>query len=391
MNASIKQFNALLIKELKEAYRDKRALMVALSAAFFIPVLMVILVNILITKSVDNPAVYVKFTGAEYAPKLINALEDKNVLAFIDVPAEDERQWGMQSIEMNIPATYAEDMAEGRPIDISLRADFTEQSLAPPLMRIESVIQKHSLAIGYKRLLVRGIDTKLLQPIALQKQDTALPSSNAMMISTMLGISLLLVAFMSGLSIAVDSSAGERERNILEMLLCQPVSTLKIVLAKVTCVSSISVLSIAIMVSLTSFATNFIDLSKLGMSFNIDITTFSVLMLLLIPICFLAAILQLFFAFQAKSFKEAQATVSMLIVVPTTIPYAMMFMDSKPAWLSYAPIAGHSLLMEDIFKGLPIDWFAFAATTMSTLTIVAVLVTTLSVRLRSEKVVMALS
>ena len=69
----------------------------------------------------------------------------------------------------------------------------------------------------------------------------------------------------------------------------------------------------------------------------------------------------------------------------------MMFMDSKPAWLNYSPIAGHSLLMEDIFKGLPIDWFAFAVTTISTLSIVAVLVTTLSVRLKSEKVVMALS
>ena len=69
----------------------------------------------------------------------------------------------------------------------------------------------------------------------------------------------------------------------------------------------------------------------------------------------------------------------------------MMFMDSKPAWLSYAPIAGHSLLMEDIFKGLPIDWFSFAATTAITLAIIAVLVTTLSVRLKSEKVVMALS
>ncbi|WP_057830290.1 ABC transporter permease [Colwellia sp. TT2012] len=391
MNASIRQFNALLIKELKEAYRDKRALMVALSMAFFLPVLMVIVVNIVITKSVDNPAVYVQFTGAEYAPKLIKALQDKNILAFADVPSEDKRQWQQQSIELKIPESYAQDMAEGRPIDIILRADFTEQSLGVPLRRIDNIIQKHSMAIGYKRLLVRGIDTKLLQPIALQKQDTALPSSNAMMISMMLGISLLLLAFMSGLSIAIDSSAGERERNILEMLLCQPVSTLKIVLAKMTCVSSVSILSIAIMLSLTSFAMNFIDLSKLGMSFNIDLTTFSVLMLLLIPICFLAAILQLFFAFQAKSFKEAQATVSMLIAVPTTIPYAMMFMDSKPAWLSYAPIAGHSLLMEDIFKGLPIDWFAFAATTALTLALIAALVVTLSIRLKSEKVVMALS
>ena len=158
MNASIKQFNALLVKEFKEAFRDKRALMVALSMAFFLPVILMFLSNFMIEKSIDNPAVYVKFTGAEYAPKLVKSLEDKNVLAFIDVPAEDKRQWDMQSIELIIPANYAGNMADGRPIDIMLQADFTEQLLAAPLMRIESVIQKHSLAIGYKRLLVRGID-----------------------------------------------------------------------------------------------------------------------------------------------------------------------------------------------------------------------------------------
>lgn len=391
MNADVKQFNALLTKELKEAFRDKRALMVALSMAFLLPVMLMFMSNFMIEKSVDNPPVYVQFTGAEYAPKLIKSLQDKNILDFSDVPAEDKRQWDMQSVEMIIPASYAADMAQGRPIDVTLRADFTEQSLAAPLMRIDSVIQKHSLAIGYKRLLVRGIDTNLLQPITLQKQDTALPSSNAMMISIMLGMYLLLAAFMSGLSIAIDSSAGERERNVLEMLLCQPVSTLKIVLAKITCASSVSVLSIAIMLSLTSFAMTFVDLSKLGMSFNIDIATFMLLVFLLVPVCFLATAFQLFFSFQAKSFKEAQSTVSMLIMVPTTIPFVMMFMDSKPAWLSYAPIAGHSLLMEDIFKGLPIDWLALAVTTVLTLALVTALVITLSVRLKSEKVVMALS
>ncbi|PCH96944.1 MAG: protein NatB [Gammaproteobacteria bacterium] len=387
----MQQFYALLLKELKEAFRDKRALMVALSLAFFLPVMMMFMSNFMIEKSIDNPEVYVQFTGVEYAPKLIKLLNDINILSFADVPADDKRQWDMQSIELNIPATYAQDMADGKPINITLRADFTEQSLAVPLMRIERTIQKYSMTIGYKRLLVRGIDTRLLQPITLQKQNTALPSSNAMMISMMLGIYLLLAAFMSGLSIAIDSSAGERERNVLEMLLCQPVSTLKIVLAKLTCASSVAVLSIAIMLSLTSFSMTFVDLSKLGMSFNIDFSTFIVLMILLIPVCFLATALQLFFAFQAKSFKEAQSTVSMLIMVPASIPFVMMFMDSKPAWADYVPIAGQSLLMEDIFKGLPIDWFAFASTTAITIALIAALVVTLSVRLKSEKVVLALS
>jgi sodium transport system permease protein len=41
------QFKALLIKELKEAFRDKRALMVALSMALLMPVLLLVCLSTL--------------------------------------------------------------------------------------------------------------------------------------------------------------------------------------------------------------------------------------------------------------------------------------------------------------------------------------------------------
>ncbi len=53
--------------------------------------------------------------------------------------------------------------------------------------------------IGSKRLIVRGIDPRLLQPINIVEQDTAEPSSNAVFISMMLGLYVLMAAFMSGL------------------------------------------------------------------------------------------------------------------------------------------------------------------------------------------------
>jgi sodium transport system permease protein len=238
---------------------------------------------------------------------------------------------------------------------------------------------------------VRGVDIKLLQPIKLLEQDTALPSSNAMMITLILGVYLMMAAFMSGLPVAIDSSAGERERNVLEMLLCQPVSTLKIVLAKLSCASSISIISIILMLVLTSVAMNFVDLTKIGATFSIDASTFVILLMLLVPICFLAASLQLLFAFQAKSFKEAQSTVTMLIMAPSFIPFALMMMDDKPAWVEWMPISGQSLLMEDVFKGLPIDWSALLFTSVATIALTVGLVLILAKRLTSEKVVMSLS
>lgn len=385
------QFKALLLKELKEAFRDKRALMVALSMGFLMPVVIVAMSKFMIKQAVETPAMYVKFTGAQYAPKMVKQLKDANILAFTDVPESDKKLWDERSVEVVIPETFSADMQSGKQINVILRADYSEKSLAAPLRRIEREIRNYSRSIGYKRLLVRGIDVKLLNPIQLMEQDTSQPSSNAMIISLMLGLYLLMGAFVSGQSIAVDASAGERERNVLEMLLCQPVKTQNIVLAKLISSALIATLSISIMLSLTTIAVGFVDLSKIGASFSLDLPTIGALMVSLVPLCFLAAALQLFVGFQAKTFKEAQSTVAMLVMVPTMIPLALMFMESKPDWIEWVPVSGQSLIMEELFKGLPIEWAALGATTLLTMVVIAVLVFAMAKRLQSEKVIQSLS
>lgn len=385
------QFKALLIKELREAFRDKRALMVALSMGLFAPIMIMVISKTMIKEIVDNPPIYVQFTGAEFAPKLIEKFAVNNILQFSDVPEEEKYAWQERNIEVDIPKDFAEKMLAGQAIDVVLRADFGKKASSAPIRRVKEVVREYSLAIGYKRLLVRGVDINLLQPIVLQEQDTALPTSNAVMVSMFLGIYLLMGAFVSGLSIAIDSSAGERERNVLEMLLCQPVSTLKIVLAKMTCASSISVLSIIIMLVLTTVSVGFIDLTKIGATFSLNAFSIAALLLLLIPLCFFATALQLFFSFQAKSFKEAQSTVSMLIMLPAMVPFAIMMIDDKPEWVNWLPISGQSMLMEDVFKGLPVDWTVLASTTAITVAMTVALVLALAHKLKSEKVVMSLS
>ncbi|NQZ82077.1 MAG: ABC transporter permease [Colwellia sp.] len=385
------QFKALLLKEYKEAFRDKRALMVAMMMAVMAPVMIFALSKTMIKELVETPPIYVKVSGAEFAPKLIKQFKDENILLFADVPSEDKNLWHERNIEITIPETFAKDMIAGETIDIVLRTDYSDKAMNAPLRRIKDEIRNYARSIGYKRLLVRGVDIRLLKPVNLIEQNTALPSSNAMFISMMLGLYLLMAAFMSGLSVAIDSSAGERERNVLEMLLCQPVSTLKIVLAKLVGASTIAIIGVVLTLVLTSFSVGFVDLTKIGATFSLDAFTIAALIILLIPICFFASALQLFVSFQAKSFKEAQSTVSMIIMLPAMIPVALMFIDDKPKWLDWLPVSGQSLLMEDLFKGLPVDWFLVMATSLVTIAITIALVVILSIRLKSEKVVLALS
>ncbi len=390
MNLDLRQLKALILKEYKEAFRDKRALMVALGFAFMAPVMIMIGTKIMIEKAVDQPAVYIKFSGAEYAPKLITHLSDSNILRFADMPKSDKAIWDDRNISINIPEDYAKNMAEGKPIKVHLKADFNDKAVLMPVRRINNAVRNFSLTLGYKRLQLRGVDVRLLNPIKLVEQDTAKPDATFMMISMALGIYLMMAAFMSGLPVAIDSSAGERERNVLEMLLCQPVSTLKIVLAKLIGAATISVIGVVLLLVLTSISVGFIDLTKIGATFSLDFSTTFVLILLFLPICFFASAIQLFVAFQTKSFKEAQSTASIIIAVPVFIPVVISFMDDRPSWLNWMPIAGQSLIMEDVFKGGDVSFLAFFATSAVTISITVALVLILAKKLKSEKVVMAL-
>ena len=391
MNNGFGQLKALIIKEFKEAFRDKRALMVAFSMSLLAPVMIMVMSKTMIKEIAETPAVYAEFKGAEFAPKLMKEFRDDNILPLSEAEGNVHRIWQERAITVTIPESYQQDMVDGHIINIMLSADYSDKPSLSPVRRIKDVVRSHARNIGYKRLMMRGIDVRLLRPLNIVEQDQSQPSSNAMMISIMLGLYLLMGAFMSGLSIAIDTSAGERERNVLEMLLCQPVSTLKIVLAKLSCSSSIAAISIVLMLTVTSITMGFVDLTKIGATFSIDAGTFMALLGLLIPICIFAASLQLFFAFQAKSFKEAQSTVTMLIMLPAFIPLALTFIDDRPQWLDWVPVAGQSIIMEDLFKGLAINWPAFIVTSIVTLLMSAVLVAILAKKLKSEKVVMALS
>ena len=391
MSLDLIQLKALVIKEYREAFRDKRALMVALMMAILAPVGIMVMSKIMIEKLVDEPPVYVNFVGAEYATKLITHFSDKNLLSISDAPEGEKSIWQQRNITVKIPADYAADMAEGKPIKLHLQADFTDKAVQPPVRRINNAVRNFSMSIGYKRLLLRGVDIRLLNPVKLVEQDTSKPDATFMLISMMLGIYLMLAAFMSGLSVAIDSSAGERERNVLEMLLCQPVSTLKIVLAKLISASTVAVIGVLLILILTSVSVGFVDLTKIGATFSLDLSTAAVLLLLLLPICFFASACQLFVAFQTKSFKEAQSTVGMLIGIPAFIPFVVSMMDDRPQWLNWLPIAGQSMIIENIFKGVDVDWLAVFATSGVTIAITVALVLALAKKLQSEKVVMALS
>ncbi len=385
------QLKALFSKEVKEAFRDKRALLAAFGMAFMAPIMLIVMSEFAIKQSVETPPAYIKLSGGEYAPSFVKHLADNNIYPMSEADEADKPMWEKRDIQLKIPETYKEDLEAGKSVKLVLTADYGEQSHRTTIRRVRDAIYGYSRQIAYQRVMLRGVDVNLLKPIDLSEQDTQLPSSNASFITMMLGIYLLFGAFISGLSVAVDTSAGERERNVLEILLCQPVSTMKVVLAKLMAATTIAVTAIVLMLALSVVSMSFVDLSELGLTFSLDLQTALSLLVVLIPVCFFASSLQLFFAFNAKTFKEAQSLVSMIIILPGMVPFALSMMDDRPQWLDWAPISGQYLIMEDIFKGEAVGLDVLLFTGAITVLLTAVLVKVMAQRLKSEKVVLALS
>ncbi len=69
----------------------------------------------------------------------------------------------------------------------------------------------------------------------------------------------------------------------------------------------------------------------------------------------------------------------------------LTFIQDKPKWLDWLPISGQSLLMDDLFKNVPVSWNALIFTGLITIAITIALVKATAIKLKSEKVVLSLS
>lgn len=384
-------FKGLVVKEFREAFRDRRALMAGLFAIVTGPIIMAAVFMFQIDQQVDVKDSYIEFVGSERAPELISYLNARQFKSIEEVPESEAAKWKERDIVLTIHEGFAQRMNEGRPAKITIKADYSDKNINSTLRRIEGIIQGYSGQIGSTRLLMRGIDPRITQPIMVNIQSTATPESTSGVIMGMVAMFIMMALFTASMTASIDTSAGERERHSLELILCQPISTIKIVLSKVVCVSFYGALAAILTMFTMSFTMAMLPLEQLGISIIIDPITMLFIALMIIPLAYLAGVTQLFFAYRAKSFKEAQSYLSMILILPMLVPMAITMMPHKPAWLDYVPLAGQNIIMGDLYKGENFDVSAFAFTTFSTLALAIAITLLLAKSLRSEKVVLGLS
>ncbi len=165
---------------------------------------------------------------------------------------------------------------------------------------------------------------------------------------------VIMAAFMAGMNLAMDATAGERERASFEPLLINQVSRLNLVLGKWLAAALFSAVGIALTLGSLVFALQRAALQELGFSLEMDAAVVIGSLLTALPLAFFAAGTQMLVSTFARSFKEAQTYVSLLIIVPI-IPsmIAILYSLDNEWWMSPIPVLGQQMLITDILGGEP--------------------------------------
>lgn len=372
-------------KEFKDALRDKRSVLAAMSYAFFGPLLMAVAFFFLITQLTDPSDIDITIEGADNAPQLVHHLEQQGIVQR-DEPWPDTTT----PITLSIPSNWAQQLENAEPVRVVLRADWSAQKQQADIKRVERALQSYAAQVSNYRLILRGMDPRVMQPINLVKQDLATKGSKAAMIMGSVLVFIILSVFWSGMNVAIDISAGERERNSLEFLLSQPVSTNAIVWGKTLAASSFAVFGAALSLVLIPIIFAYVPLQKIGLSVNFSADMVLIMFVLLVPLALLASVLQLFVSFRAKNFKEAQTYISFLLFVPMAASFGVEFARLKTPILYYLPLTGQHQTFLSLIRGEAVNWLGAGVSAVATLLLALVVSQFIAKMLRSEKTVFGL-
>ncbi len=380
---------AIMRKEMKDHLRDRRSIFSGLLMPVLGPLTFLLMFTLIASWVREDRPLEVPVAGAQNAPNLIAFLQRHGAIVE-PAPADYEAQVrdGKLDLALSVPEDFGKEFEAGRSAPVQVIADSSRNKSRPQVIRARRLLELYVRQMGALRMIARGVSPTLIAPLELTDVDLATPEKTAANVLSMMPLFLLMAVFVGGLHLAIDATAGERERGSLEPLLVNPVGRGAVVAGKWLAIVAATVA--AVLVALLGFklAIARVPLQDLGVKFHLGMPEALGLLAACVPLCLFAAALQMTLAFFARTFKEAQTYLSMLMLVPM-VPATFLSLQpiksTLPAML--VPVFGQTLLMSDVLRGepTPVLWFAIAAG--SSLVCSAVLIAWAARLLRSEKIV----
>jgi sodium transport system permease protein len=376
-------------KEVIENARDRRTVFSTLFfGPLFAPALFAVLINVMLSQALSSmdEVIEVPVIGAEHAPNLVAFLERSGLAPMQNAPASVEAarqavQSGRLDVAIAVDPGYADAFRDSGDARVTLIVDRSQTRATAASQRVRSVLDAYAQQLGMLRLQARGVNPMVLRPITVDELDVSTAAGRSVLLLGMLTYFLLLATLAGGFYLAIDATAGERERGSLEPLLTVPVGRSSLLLGKMAATVCYMLISLALTLVGFTIALKFVPLEVLGMRANFGGLVALKIFLVLAPFTPLGAALMTLVASFTRSYKEAQTYLTLVLLIPTLPLLIATLLNVQPELgLMWIPSLSQHLLVTALLKAAPLGIAHAATSAVASIGLGAVLVL-ISIRL----------
>lgn len=350
-------------KELMDTIRDKKAFRQALLVPLLVGVAYAVMNPLLISlveSNARNP-LSIPTQGLEYAdPTLVSVLSQFDItLVPFDGDMTAAISSGKEAAGLIIPQDFQARIDAQQPASLRLLLNPTTGGIFGGSFsgeRLESAISAYNQAVVRARVEQANLPVELLTPVSVDAQDLSTPAQRAgLLASFMLPILVGVVVVQGGLFIAIDVTAGEKERHTLEALLVTPTSDVELFLGKLAAVFSMS--SIPIVLTLMGYwaASNLLPESMTdGAVLPIQVVLGAILLTL--PLALFVNVVLMIISIRTKTFKDAQSSAVPVNLGVVFTAMAAAFVPPTAAGMYLIPVYGSSAVIGSLAVGGEVAW-----------------------------------
>ncbi len=372
-------------KEVRENLRDRRALFNSLLLGpLLFPLLFVGMMWFLESAEQERAeqTLELPVIGAQYAPSLIRFLEQQGTIIQPEPDDPDSMVRNQETpVVLRVLPEYPERWERGLPAPVELIIDPTRQESNAAIRRLKALLAGYGQQIATLRLQLRGVAPQLAAPVMVRDVDLSTAKSRAILAVIFLPYVLMITAFTGATHLAMDTTAGEKERKSLEPLLINPVPRWQIMSGKMVTTMVFAMASLALTLISFRIVLPYMPVGAFGVDLTLGATTLLKILLVIAPVAILAAALLTLLSSFAKSYREAQSYVGLVILIPM-IP-SLIFMANPikaEAWMMNLPLFSQNILIGEIIRDetVALSWYGMSvASTLAIGLILAVVAATL--------------
>ena len=388
----IRQTVIVIRKELRDSFRDRRALFSIFFGAVFFPIVITVMMNRVAERSRDADHITIPVVGAENAPALIEWMGQQDGVTIVAGPPEPEKAVRDRSVDVVviIPRTYGERFNASKPAQVRIVSDSSNSTGQPAVQRVRNLVAAYSGQIGSLRLIARGVSPIIASPLQIQDIEVSSAQQRAATVLSFIPLMLMIAAFTGGMQIATDSTAGERERGSLEPLLVNPVPRGVLVAGKWLAAMCAAILSVGLTTGLSVLQLRLMPLQDLGIRFSLGPSEVIGMLAAIVPLCPLTAAIQTYIGTFARSFKEAQSYMGVLIsVMMLPALLSSLYPIADRVWMYPVPVVGQYLLLTAFLGGRAPGVLPFTLSAAAAILVALILVKITTRLFHSERIIFA--